>query len=131
MFNEKASDVDRQKRLEDLIRKDYEDDGEGNEEEQETPTDEQINDMIARDVGEYEVFAQMDQERYAQEKKEERLAEIKRRFELQGRHFNPFSVNYRLMQEWEVPEWIKIKPEDPKTPKPLIFIWIRIKKLMK
>jgi len=23
------------------------------------------------------------------------------------------NVNYRLMQEWEVPEWIKIKPEDP------------------
>lgn len=27
MFNEKASDVDRQKKLEYLIRKDYEDDG--------------------------------------------------------------------------------------------------------
>lgn len=26
MFNDKASDVDRQKKLEDLIRKDYEDD---------------------------------------------------------------------------------------------------------
>ncbi len=49
MFNDKASDMDRQKRLEDLIRKDYEDDGEVNEGETETPNDEQINDMIARD----------------------------------------------------------------------------------
>ena len=26
---------------------------------------------------------------------------------------NMTNINYRLMQEWEVPEWIKIKPEDP------------------
>ena len=26
---------------------------------------------------------------------------------------NPANINYRLLQEWEVPEWIKIKPEDP------------------
>ena len=26
---------------------------------------------------------------------------------------NMNNLNYRLMQEWEVPEWIKIKPEDP------------------
>lgn len=38
MFNDKASDVDRQKKLEDLIRKDYEDDGEGDNE-TETPND--------------------------------------------------------------------------------------------
>jgi hypothetical protein len=27
-------------------------------------------------------------------------------------HLNLESVNYRLMQEWEVPEWIKIKDEE-------------------
>ena len=32
MFNDKASDMERQKRLEDLIRKDYADDEEGDEE---------------------------------------------------------------------------------------------------
>lgn len=28
-------------------------------------------------------------------------------------NFNPANVNYRLTQEWEVPEWVKTKPEDP------------------
>lgn len=37
MFNEKASDVERQKRLEDLIRKDYEDDDQ--EQDSEIPND--------------------------------------------------------------------------------------------
>jgi ribosomal protein L39E len=26
---------------------------------------------------------------------------------------NTSNINYRLMQEWEVPEWIRIKTEDP------------------
>lgn len=60
MFNDKASDVDRQKKLEDLIRKDYEDDGDENENENETPNDDQINDMIARDQEEYEIFTKID-----------------------------------------------------------------------
>jgi hypothetical protein len=38
MFNDKASDMERQKRLEDLIRKDYADDDEG-EQESEIPND--------------------------------------------------------------------------------------------
>jgi SNF2 family DNA or RNA helicase len=38
MFNDKASDMERQKRLEDLIRKDYADDEEG-EQESEIPND--------------------------------------------------------------------------------------------
>lgn len=46
MFNEKASDTDRQKRLEDLIRKDYEEEEE--QIETEIPTDDQINEMISR-----------------------------------------------------------------------------------
>jgi hypothetical protein len=56
-----------------LIRKDYEDEADGNEGETETPNDEQINDMIARDQNEIEIFTQMDQERYKLERKEERL----------------------------------------------------------
>jgi len=46
--------------LEDLIRKDYEDDGEGGEGETETPNDDQINDMIARDQNEYEIYTKID-----------------------------------------------------------------------
>jgi SNF2 family DNA or RNA helicase len=57
MFNDKASDVDRQKRLEDLIRKDYE---EEEELETEIPTDDQINEMISRSQEEYELFTKMD-----------------------------------------------------------------------
>lgn len=39
MFNDKASDMERQKRLEDLIRKEYEDDDES-EDDNEIPNDE-------------------------------------------------------------------------------------------
>lgn len=28
-------------------------------------------------------------------------------------NFNPANVNYRLTQDWEVPDWVKTKPEDP------------------
>lgn len=28
-------------------------------------------------------------------------------------NINPNNINYRLMQEWEVPEWVKGKKEDP------------------
>ena len=63
MFNDKASDMERQKRLEDLIRKDYADDEEG-EQESEIPNDDQINEIISRSPEEYEIFTKIDQERY-------------------------------------------------------------------
>mmetsp|Transcript_27928 Transcript_27928/g.26967 ORF Transcript_27928/g.26967 Transcript_27928/m.26967 type:complete len:273 (+) Transcript_27928:2794-3612(+) len=108
MFNEKASDMDRQKRLEDLIRKDYEEDDEN--EDNEIPNDDQVNLLIKRDDEEYEMFARMDQERYLQEGREEKLEEI---LEKSKRQLNLNNVNYRLMQEWEVPYWVKQKPENP------------------
>lgn len=95
-----------------MIRKDYEDDGE-NENETETPNDDQINDMIARDQEEYELFTKIDQDRYKEERKDERIEEIRRRYEKEGKQFNMNNVNYRLLQDWEVPEWIKVKPDDP------------------
>jgi len=55
MFNDKASDMERQKRLEDLIRKDYADDEEGGQE-SEILNDEQINEIICRSPEEYEIF---------------------------------------------------------------------------
>lgn len=110
MFNEKASDMERQKRLEDLIRKDYEED-EDQEQITEIPDDEQINEIIARDQNELEIFTQMDQQRYIEDRKDERLKEIQQKLSKKGINMN--QVNYRLLQEWEVPEWIKIKPEDP------------------
>jgi len=60
MFNEKASDQDRQKKLEDLIRKDYEDDEEADGADNEIPNDEQVNMLLKRDDDEYELFTRMD-----------------------------------------------------------------------
>ena len=50
----------------------------------------------------------MDQERYIREDRDARLREIQQR----NPQANLANVNYRLMQEWEVPEWIRAKPED-------------------
>lgn len=69
--------------------------------------------MIARDQEEYEIFTRMDQERYKEENKEERMEAISRYFEKEGKQINLNNVNYRLTQEWEVPEWIKVKPDNP------------------
>lgn len=62
----------------------------------------------------------MDQERYVQEGKEERLQEIYDYWQLKHKTKgvpvpNMQNVNYRLIQEFEVPEWIRqnTKPEDP------------------
>ena len=74
MFNNDASDIDRQKKLEELIR--VVDDEEENEdelaEEKETeiPTDEQINVMLARSEEELDQFNQMDRDMYLREGKE-------------------------------------------------------------
>lgn len=121
MFNDKANDNDRQKRLEDLIRKDYNFLEDEEEQETEIPNDDQINEIISRSHEEYEVFTKMDQERYLLEGKDARLQEI---YEYWQNDHNkkslPFpnlqNVNYRLIQEYEVPEWIKknSKAEDPK-----------------
>ena len=72
MFNDKASDMERQKRLEDLIRKDYADDEEG-EQESEIPNDDQINEIISRSAEEYEIFTKMDQDRYIVEGRDRRV----------------------------------------------------------
>ena len=54
----------------------------------------------------------MDQERYELENRDERVKEIIRRMPHPAA-IDPANINYRLMQDWEVPEWIKTKPEDP------------------
>ena len=64
---------------------------------------------MARSEEELTLFTQMDDEMGIREGKEEKLKEILAR--------NPDiknidKINYRLIQEWEVPAWIKIKPVD-------------------
>jgi hypothetical protein len=96
MFNDKASDIERQKRLEDLIRKDYAGDEEGEDGETEIPNDDQLNELLARSQEEYEIFTKMDQERYSYEGREERLREIV----MHNPHMatvNPANINYRLL----------------------------------
>lgn len=54
----------------------------------------------------------MDRQRYIEENKEEKMKEILSKLDKKA-NINPNNINYRLMQEWEVPEWVKGKKEDP------------------
>ena len=104
MFNDNAQDSDRQKMLEELIRQgdDYDEDA------NEIPSYEQINEIIARSPEEIEMFNQMDKEAFERDGGAARLEEFKR----QKPGLADYSkFNYRLIQDWEVPEWIKVQPE--------------------
>lgn len=103
MFNNKASDIERQKKLEDLIKADNEE----SDDENEVPDDDQLNEMISRSDEEFQLFQQMDKERYVEEKKDMIMNEIMERVSV----VHPKHINYRLMQEYEVPDWVKIKPK--------------------
>jgi len=104
LFNQKASDLDRRKKLEDLLKYDEK----VQEEEEFAPDDEQINDYLARNEEELQIYQQMDQEMYVKEKKEERQKEVMERLNIDKL---PKVFNYRLMQDYEVPEWVMYKPE--------------------
>lgn len=111
MFNDNASDVDRQKKLEEFLRSGDDQDDEDSEnmaeKESEIPTDEQINQMMARSPEELIHFDEMDQQMYLREGKEERMKMIME----QRPGLKDYShINYRLIQEWEVPDWIRVKP---------------------
>ena len=103
MFNNKTSDIERQKKLEDLIKADAEE----SEDENEVPDDDQLNEMISRSEEEFNLFQEMDKQRYEEEKKDMIMKTIKERpCEVHHKH-----VNYRLMQDWEVPDWVKHEPQ--------------------
>lgn len=111
LFNEHSSDTDRQKKLEELIRKkdddimkfiltkkndddeDEDEDEEGSKDATEIPTFEQINEMLARSEEELELFNKMDEEMAIREGKEARIEEFKRR---KPEVTNWDNVNYRL-----------------------------------
>ena len=48
----------------------------------------------------------MDLKRYKEENKEAIIREIMERVSVA----HPKHINYRLLQEWEVPEWVKYQP---------------------
>lgn len=92
LFNQKSSDMERRDRIEQMIKK-----GDmGGEEDSDVPNDAEINQMLARDDSEFELYQEMDRKRYEQEK----------------RLYSNFdtSINYRLMSFDEVPDWIKTSP---------------------
>ncbi len=105
LFNQKASDSDRRKKLEDLLRQDEK--GEEEEEEDSVPDDEQINDLIARTDEEKQKYQQIDQERYLRENRDEIIKEMQKKLNLETL---PKNINYRLMQDYEVPVWVKSIP---------------------
>ncbi len=59
--------------------------------------------MIARDENEFELFSRMDQERYVEEDYEKRKEMVLKNC---GKDKLPPNYNYRLIQDFEVPEWI-------------------------
>lgn len=104
MFNNKTTEQERQKKLEDLIKADAD---EESDDENEVPDDDQLNEMLSRSDDEFIMFTEMDKERYNKEGKEAIMDEIKKRQgEIQHKH-----INYRLMQEWEVPDWVRHEPD--------------------
>lgn len=108
LYNSKYSEIERRNKLMDILKNE----NKGDEEEDEILTDEQINEDIARNDEEFNKFQEMDQERYIKEKKEERLKEIQERLNLTDEQIK--NVNYRLLQEYEVPDWVKITKEKEK-----------------
>ena len=109
LFNIKSSDTERRKRLEDLLRIEKEDD----EEEDEVPNDDEVNTMLARSEEEYKLFDKIDKERYEVENRDEKIQEIVGKISL-SENFNLKTLNYRLMKDYEVPDWIRVKKIDEK-----------------
>lgn len=63
--------------------------------------------MMARSPEELIHFDELDQEMYLREGKEARMKLIREK----RPGLKDYSrVNYRLIQEWEVPDWIRVKP---------------------
>lgn len=105
LYNVKYTEQDRRNKLIDLLKSEKEEE----EEEDEIPTDEQINEMLARSDDEFKIFEQIDKERYINENRDHKLREI---FTKSNLEHNVKHINYRLVQEYEIPEWIEIKPQE-------------------
>ena len=108
LYNSKYSEIERRNKLMDILKNE----NKGEEEEDEILNDEQINEYIKRNDDEFIKFQEMDQERYIHEKKDQKLKEIQQRLNLTEEQIK--SVNYRLLQEYEVPDWVKITKEKEK-----------------
>ncbi len=106
LYNVKYSESERRKKLLDILKNEKEEE----EEEDEVPDDSQINEYIARSDDELRTFEQMDKERYIKENKEQKLKEIKEKMNYDDEIMK--TINYRLIQDYEVPEWVKFSKKD-------------------
>ena len=106
LYNAKYSETERRNKLMDILKNENKEE----EEEDEILNDEQINEDISRSDEEFKIFQEMDKERYINENKNEKLLEIKNKLNLNDEQMK--NVNYRLLQEYEVPDWVKISKED-------------------
>jgi SNF2 family DNA or RNA helicase len=108
LYNVKYSEQERRNKLLHLLKVEKEEE----QEEDEIPNDEQVNEMLARSEEEFAIFQNMDTERYEREKKDEKLQEIIDHFKIEDPSIK--HINYRLLQEYEVPHWIHIKSPEIK-----------------
>ena len=95
MFNQKASDQERNNVLVDLL-KQTEDKEDDDEEAGEVFNDEELNEVIARDDKEFEDFQKMDEERYELEDRAARIKLIKQKKPHKA-HLSDDKINYRLI----------------------------------
>ena len=106
LFNSKHTEAERKKKLLDILKIENREE----EEEDEILDDTQINEYISRSEEEFKKFQEMDEERYVLENREEKLNEIKTKLNLDNEAIK--QVNYRLLQDYEVPDWVKISKEE-------------------
>lgn len=109
LYNVRYSEQERKNKLLDILKNEKEEE----QEEDEIPDDSQINEYISRSDEEFKIFEKMDQERYLNENKYEKLKEIKENMGYDDETIK--KINYRLLQEYEVPSWVKISKDDLKN----------------
>ncbi|KAJ8942776.1 hypothetical protein NQ318_002936 [Aromia moschata] len=93
MFDQKSTGSERQQFLQSILHND----GSDEEEENEVPDDETVNQMVARNEDEFQLFQKMDTERKVEEEK-------------LGPH-----RKHRLIQESELPDWLIKKDDEVET----------------
>jgi hypothetical protein len=74
-------------------------------------TDTELNQLISRSDDELKMFEKMDQDRYIIDQKQAKEKVIEETLKKRGKELElqVSSINYRLIQEWEVPDFVKIK----------------------
>ena len=100
-FNSGSNQQDRHRKLQELLKNEREED----EQQNEVPSDDQINEMLARSNEEQNLFEELDRERYEKEDKEGKLLEIRKNMKIPSSQLH--KINYRLVQTYEVPDWIQ------------------------